>query len=91
MKFTLATLALASVVYSQSIASEVAMLPACALTCLAPAITSAGCGLTDYACQCGTANAAIATSATPCIITGCSSDDALSKFPLLTNYSKITF
>ncbi|KAG4033781.1 hypothetical protein MFRU_004g02840 [Monilinia fructicola] len=67
----------ASVAYSQSIASEVAQLPSCALSCLATAATSAGCGLTDYACQCGDAKAAITKSGTPCIVAACSASDVL--------------
>ena len=80
MKFTAATIAiLATAVSAQSIADLTASIPACAQTCLATAIGNSGCGLTDNACQCGDANAAITREATPCVISGCSSEEALSK------------
>ncbi|KAH7356483.1 hypothetical protein BKA65DRAFT_523901 [Rhexocercosporidium sp. MPI-PUGE-AT-0058] len=79
MKFTVATVAiLATAVSAQSIADLTAQIPACAQTCLATSIPGAGCGLTDNACQCGSAMAAITKSATPCILSGCSSEEALS-------------
>merc|ERR1712093_749301 len=34
-------------------------------------------GVDDNACQCGDANAAITREATPCVISGCSSEEAL--------------
>ncbi|KAB8295178.1 hypothetical protein EYC80_007104 [Monilinia laxa] len=74
----------ASVAYSQSIASEVAQLPSCALSCLATAATSAGCGLADYACQCGDAKDAITKSGTPCIVAGCSASDVLAVSKIAT-------
>lgn len=77
--YTAITSLLASVAFSQSISSEVSQLPSCSLSCLTSAITGAGCGLTDYACQCGSAKAAITTSATPCLLKACSTSDALSK------------
>ncbi|KUJ12764.1 uncharacterized protein LY89DRAFT_542272, partial [Mollisia scopiformis] len=77
MKFSVAVLCLASVAYSQTIASELAKLPTCSITCLHNAISGAGCSLTDYTCQCGTAKSAITTAATPCIISACSTSDAL--------------
>ncbi|KAK0106928.1 hypothetical protein ONS95_003644 [Cadophora gregata] len=78
MKFTTATIAiLATAVSAQSIADLTAQIPSCAQTCLATAITGAGCTISDNACQCGSANAAITKAATPCVISGCSSDDAL--------------
>ncbi|CZR59806.1 related to CCW14 Secretory Stress Response protein 1 [Phialocephala subalpina] len=77
MKFAAAALVLASAAYSQTIADEVAMLPSCSLTCLQNAITGAGCSTTDYSCQCGSAKSTITTSATPCILGACSTNDAL--------------
>jgi len=80
MQFSHAFIAsiLAAVAHSQTIARAVALLPACALTCLAPAIAAAGCSITDYACQCGPAMNAIAKQATPCIAAGCSNSETLS-------------
>lgn len=69
---------LASVVYSQTIASQVAQIPSCALSCLTNAISGAGCGLTDYACQCGSAKNTITSAATPCVASSCSTSDILS-------------
>ncbi|KAM3075350.1 hypothetical protein ACMFMF_006025 [Clarireedia jacksonii] len=79
MKFSYAaiTAVLASVAYSQSVGDIVATLPSCSLTCLTTAIAGAGCGLTDYACQCGSAKDAITKAATPCVAAGCSTSDAL--------------
>merc|ERR1712098_83098 len=78
MKFTTATIAiLATAVSAQSIAELTASIPACAQTCLATAIGNSGCGVDDNACQCGDANAAITREATPCVISGCSSEEAL--------------
>merc|ERR1711964_308306 len=78
MKFTTATIAiLATAVSAQSIAELTASIPACAQTCLVTAIGNSGCGVDDNACQCGDANAAITREATPCVISGCSSEEAL--------------
>merc|ERR1712000_449642 len=78
MKFTTATIAiLATAVSAQSIAELTASIPACAQTCLATAIGNSGCGVDDNACQCCDANAAITRDATPCVISGCSSEEAL--------------
>merc|ERR1711964_571727 len=78
MKFTTATIAiLATAVSAQSIAELTASIPACAQTCLATAIGNSGCGVDDNACQCGDANAAITREATPCVISGFSSEEAL--------------
>jgi len=65
-------------VSSQNVADLVSQLPSCALLCLATSATAASCGLADYACQCGSARLAITNSATPCIISKCSADDAAS-------------
>jgi hypothetical protein len=81
MLFKLATLASILVVaLAQDIASEVAKLPSCSLTCLTDAISGAGCSLTDYACQCGSAKNAITKAATPCIAKACSTGDTLSHY-----------
>ncbi|KAE8442253.1 hypothetical protein EG329_003513 [Mollisiaceae sp. DMI_Dod_QoI] len=77
MKYSIAALVWASVAYSQTIQSEMALLPQCGLTCLTNASTSAGCSITDYACICGTKKNTITQSATPCILGTCSTSDAL--------------
>ncbi|PBP22266.1 hypothetical protein BUE80_DR006800 [Diplocarpon rosae] len=79
MKFSSTTVVaiLASVAYAQSIAELTAQIPACGQTCLATAITGAGCDIADKACQCGSNMSAITKSATPCVIAGCSSTEAL--------------
>ncbi|KAL2071042.1 hypothetical protein VTL71DRAFT_12277 [Oculimacula yallundae] len=71
----------ATLIASQSASSLVAQLPSCAITCLASASTTNGCGISDFACQCGEKKADITKNATPCVLSGCSSDDALK-----TNY-----
>jgi len=82
MKFTLATVAsILAVVAAQDISSLVSTIPSCADTCLTTAISSANCGITDYACQCGSGKQAITESASPCVIKACSSSDALSMLP----------
>jgi len=68
---------LASVAWSQSIANGVSQFPSCALSCLTTAISETGCGLTDYACQCGSAKFGIETSVNPCVLKSCSTSDAL--------------
>ncbi|KAF7898282.1 hypothetical protein EAF00_004728 [Botryotinia globosa] len=86
MQFTYAAISalLASVAYSQSIASEVAQLPSCALACLSTASSGAGCSITDFACQCGDAKDAITKAATPCIAAGCSASDTLTTQKITT-------
>lgn len=78
ISYALITALLTSAVSSQTVADLVSQIPSCALLCLATSSTAASCGLADYACQCGPARAAITTSATPCILSKCSSDDAAS-------------
>jgi len=94
MKFSYAAVAavMASVAYSQSLSDLIGQLPSCALTCLATASTAGGCGLTDYACQCGPARAGITKSAAPCIASGCSADDATSMcLPSRSRFINCTF
>jgi len=67
----------ATLVVSQSASSLVAQLPSCAISCLASASTTNGCGISDYACQCGAKKADITAAATPCVLSACSQDDAL--------------
>ncbi|KAK0102220.1 hypothetical protein ONS95_005844 [Cadophora gregata] len=66
-----------TLVASQSASSLVAQLPSCAISCLASASTTNGCGISDYACQCGAKKADITKTATPCVLSACSQDDAL--------------
>ncbi|KAG4442950.1 hypothetical protein IFR05_001563 [Cadophora sp. M221] len=67
----------ATLVASQTASSLVAQLPSCAISCLASASTTNGCGISDYACQCGAKKADITKTATPCVLSACSQDDAL--------------
>lgn len=80
MQFSTAFIAavLAATAYSQSVADLVAEIPTCAVTCLATAATGAGCGISDYECQCADIKT-ITTSATPCVLSGCKGDDPISK------------
>merc|ERR1711974_576223 len=66
----------ATLVVSQSAPSLVAQLPSCAISCLASASTTNGCGISDYARQCGAKKADITAAATPCVLSACSQDDA---------------
>lgn len=63
----------------QTIAQEISALPSCSLTCLSNAIASAGCGHTDYACQCGSAKGIIQNTAATCLYNVCSPSDVSSK------------
>jgi hypothetical protein len=78
---------LATNVLSQTISQEIAALPSCSLSCISDAIASSGCGHTDYACQCGTANAAIQEAAGPCLYKVCSSNDISSEAPSLNIFA----
>lgn len=88
MKYSAIILALAATISAQSIADLTATIPQCAQACLLAASASSGCAATDYACQCGSAMAAIKSSATDCITkaigtaTGCSVTDALAVQPI---------
>jgi hypothetical protein len=71
MKFSAVTLvAVAAVASAQSIAD----IPACAQTCLLPALQATGCSLTDFKCSCS--NKSFVTDSTKCILGACSADDA---------------
>ncbi|KAJ5051919.1 uncharacterized protein L3040_001682 [Drepanopeziza brunnea f. sp. 'multigermtubi'] len=80
MKFSIAIVfaIVASLVSSQSVSSLVAQLPSCAISCLATASSSVGCGISDYTCQCGLNKDAVTSAATFCVVSSCSSTDALS-------------
>jgi hypothetical protein len=79
MRFTAAafTALLATSAYAASIADLVAQIPACAVTCVAEASTAAGCGITDYECQCGPKKEDITSGATPCVLGACTPEEAV--------------
>ena len=82
MKFSAVTLvAVAAVASAQSIAD----IPACAQTCLLPALQATGCNLTDFKCSCS--NKEFVSSSTDCIEKGCSAADIASKYPCLCQSS----
>ncbi|KAF3938009.1 hypothetical protein ABW19_dt0208605 [Dactylella cylindrospora] len=71
MKFTaVALVAFAAAASAQSIGD----IPACAQTCLLPALQATGCDLTDFACSCS--NTEFVSGSTACILESCSADDA---------------
>ncbi|EPS42679.1 hypothetical protein H072_3286 [Dactylellina haptotyla CBS 200.50] len=71
MKFSAVTLvAVAAVASAQSIGD----IPACAQTCLLPALQATGCSLTDFKCSCS--NKSFVTDSTACILKACSAADA---------------
>jgi uncharacterized membrane protein len=70
MKFSaVALIAVAAVASAQSIAD----IPACAQTCLLPALQATGCDLTDFNCSCS--NTKFVTDSTACIQKSCSASD----------------
>ncbi|KAH6674171.1 hypothetical protein B0J14DRAFT_33386 [Halenospora varia] len=80
MKFSYATVftLLVTTAYSQTVLELEAQIPACGFTCLSSAAVNVGCGPTDAVCVCGTNREALAKIATPCIVKGCSTAEALS-------------
>jgi len=74
MKFTItaAVLCLSSFATAYTIAD----LPSCSISCFTTAISGSGCGLTDTHCQCTTGLTYITNSVGPCLLKGCSTDDA---------------
>ncbi|KAF3906291.1 hypothetical protein ABW20_dc0103018 [Dactylellina cionopaga] len=70
MKFSAVVLvATAAVVSAQGIAD----IPACAQTCLLPALQATGCSLTDFKCSCS--NKSFVNDSTDCIQKACSTAD----------------
>ncbi|RVD88266.1 uncharacterized protein DFL_002456 [Arthrobotrys flagrans] len=70
MKFS--AIAVATVVAVVS-AQGIADIPACAQTCLLPALQATGCSLTDFACSCS--NEQFVSDSTDCIEDACSAAD----------------
>lgn len=62
---------------SSDVMSLVAKLPSCSTPCLVAGAASAGCGITDYSCQCQNEKA-ISLNATSCLTTSCSIADITS-------------
>lgn len=54
-----------------NVTSLVAQLPSCSVSCLEAAATSAGCGASDYSCQCSHTDA-VEANATSCLTSSCS-------------------
>jgi len=71
MKFTIVALATVGLVTAQSISD----IPACAQTCLLPALQKTGCDLTDFKCSCS--NSAFVSGSSACIQTACSAADVV--------------
>ncbi|KAK3940583.1 hypothetical protein QBC46DRAFT_449406 [Diplogelasinospora grovesii] len=67
MKTAFVVVAAAAGAMAQNLAGE----PPCATPCLVSAISAAGCGPSDLACQCGPTQAAIASRAVPCLLSNC--------------------
>lgn len=63
---------------SSDVTSLVAKLPKCSVSCLDDGATSAGCGTSDYSCQCEKQQA-IATNATSCLTASCALANITSK------------
>lgn len=62
---------------SFDVASLVAELPSCSLTCLLAGASAADCDSMDYACQCGKQDVIVA-NATSCLTTSCNTNDIAS-------------
>ncbi|KAK3363286.1 hypothetical protein B0T25DRAFT_35250 [Lasiosphaeria hispida] len=62
-----------------ALAQDFAGQPACATACLTSAISAAGCGPSDLACQCGPTQSAIIENAVPCLISSCTNPGELSQ------------
>jgi len=82
---------LASTIYAQTIAQEVALLPTCAYNCLTIAAASAGCSITDYACICGSGRTAVQRSAIPCIASNCTVSEDITIQSLATEICMLEF
>ncbi len=76
---TLFVAALAGFVAAQDINTLISEIPSCALTCLLTGASDAGCGTSDYACQCSN-QSTIQTSAEPCLTKACSTSDIASTY-----------
>ncbi|POS78689.1 hypothetical protein DHEL01_v202932 [Diaporthe helianthi] len=59
---------------SSDVASIIAELPSCSLTCLLAGASAADCESTDYSCQCGKQDI-IVTNATSCLTSSCNTND----------------
>ncbi|KFY12979.1 hypothetical protein V491_06568, partial [Pseudogymnoascus sp. VKM F-3775] len=91
MRFSLALIAAvaaATSVAAQDVASIVAQIPSCAITCIATAATGQSCGITDYACQCSKMSA-IQASATGCVTSKCTTDEAIKVLSLTSDLCKV--
>ena len=64
----------ALLVAAQAHAQSIADIPACAQTCLLPALQATGCSMTDFNCICGSAQFVSGSKA--CILKACSTADA---------------
>ena len=64
---------------SSDVASLVAELPSCSLTCLLAGASAADCESMDYSCQCGKQDVIVA-NATSCLTTSCNTNDIASEF-----------
>lgn len=64
---------------SSDVASLVAELPSCSLTCLLAGASAADCESMDYACQCGKQDVIVA-NATSCLTSSCNTNDIASTF-----------
>lgn len=64
---------------SSDVASLVAELPSCSLTCLLAGASAADCESMDYSCQCGKQDVIVA-NATSCLTSSCNTNDIASMF-----------
>lgn len=69
---------LAAATTSTDVSALTNELPSCSLLCLMSGASSAGCGATDYTCQCEN-QAAITSASTSCLKSACSASEIGSK------------
>ncbi|KAK0733722.1 hypothetical protein B0T26DRAFT_843279 [Lasiosphaeria miniovina] len=68
-----AALALVAATVGAVLAQDLSGQPTCATACLISAISAAGCGPSDMACQCGPTQTAIVNNVVPCLLASCTS------------------
>ena len=76
MKYTSAVLALAA---ATATAQDISIFPECAMPCIIDAVGTTSCETTDFACVCDNMED-IKGAATPCVVSKCGIDTALSTF-----------
>lgn len=80
---------LAAATSSTDVSDLVNDLPSCSLLCLVSGASEAGCGATDYTCQCKS-ESSITTNATSCLKSSCSATEIGSKCPYPPSRARVS-